>query len=99
YRQHRAGLDRLAVHQHRTRAALAGVAADVGARQAEGFAQVVNEEQARLDLAAPLDVVDRDRNRVAHAMPPAAWFARGKIYHRVTRSLRSPSSPTRKTPR
>src|SRR5260370_25984990 len=50
-REHRAGLDRHSVEQHRTGAAVRGVAPDVGAREAQALAQEVDEQQARLDLA------------------------------------------------
>ena len=65
-REDRAGLHGLAVEEHRARAALAGVAADVGAGQAEGFAEVVDEEEPRLDRMLSLDAVDGDRDGVLH---------------------------------
>ena len=46
-----AGLDRLAVDMDDAGAALAGVAADVGAGHAEILAQELNQQRARLDLA------------------------------------------------
>ena len=49
--EHGAALHRLAVEVQAARAARRGVAADVGAGQAEGFADVVDEQRARLDLA------------------------------------------------
>ena len=42
---------RLAVHEHRARAAVAGVAADVRPGQVEVVAEEVDEQPARLDLA------------------------------------------------
>ena len=49
-RQHRAGLYRVAVHMHDAGAALAGVAADMGAGQAEMFAQQLDEQRAAFHL-------------------------------------------------
>ena len=60
--QHRAGLHRLAVHQHDARPAVGGVAAPVGAGQAELVAQEVHEQQPRLDVARVLLPVDRHRD-------------------------------------
>jgi hypothetical protein len=57
-----ARLDGLTIDQDGARAALAGVAADVGARQAERFAQVVHQEQACLDLILPRCPVDGNGN-------------------------------------
>ena len=48
--QHGAGLDRLAVDMHDAGAALAGVAADMGAGQAQVLAQELDEEGAVLDI-------------------------------------------------
>ena len=42
--QHRAGLDRGTVEVHHTRTALAGVAADVGAGEAQAFAKYVHQQ-------------------------------------------------------
>src|SRR5229473_521179 len=48
--EHRAALDRLAVDQDRAGAALTGVAADVGAGEAGFVADVMHEQEPRLDL-------------------------------------------------
>src|SRR5687767_11140866 len=48
--EHRARLDRLAVHQDGADPAVARVAAPVGPGQAECVAQEVDEQQARLDV-------------------------------------------------
>ena len=61
----RAGLDAAAVDQHRARAALARVAADVRAGQQQLLAQEVDEEQARLDVALAHLAVDGHRD-VSH---------------------------------
>ena len=53
-RQHRAGFHRAAVDMDHAGAALAGVAADMGAGQIEIFAQEMHQQRAVLD-------VDRDR--------------------------------------
>jgi len=59
----RAALDRLAVDMDRARATGAGVTANVGASQSQGFSNEMNEQLSRLDLGVVLDPVDRDINR------------------------------------
>ena len=54
--------DAAAVEQHRAGAALAGVAADVGAGQIQLFAKEVDEQCARLDLSLPGSAVDLHGN-------------------------------------
>src|SRR5690606_6126589 len=68
-RQHGADLDRLAVDVDRAGAALAGVAADVGAGQIEVLAQELDEEGARLDLARHCLTVHRHGN-ASHSVSP-----------------------------
>jgi hypothetical protein len=51
-RERRAGLDGVAVRMDRAAAALAGVAADMGAGQAQVLAQELDEQRAPLDFAA-----------------------------------------------
>src|ERR1051325_646050 len=68
--EHRARLHRLPVEEDRADAALAGVAADVRAGEAELVAQEVDEEEARLDVRRLLRAVDREGDRVLHAGPP-----------------------------
>ncbi len=76
--EHRAGLDRLAVEQHRAGAAGGGVAADVGGAQAEGLPQVVDEQQPRLDLVAAADPVDRELDLHHGIRPPSSrWLLDG----------------------
>ena len=53
--EHRARLHRLAVEQHGARAARRGVAADVGAGEAEHVAQVLHEQRAGLDSCSVVD--------------------------------------------
>jgi hypothetical protein len=48
------------------RAALAGIAADVGARQVHVLAQGLDEEASGLDIELPLDSVDREGDVFAH---------------------------------
>ena len=48
--EHGAGLHGHAVEQHRAGAAVGGVAADVGAGEAQVLAEQVDQQQARLDL-------------------------------------------------
>ena len=63
-REQHAALHRLAVEEDRAGAAVAGVAADVRARQVEVVADEVDEQLARLDLALVALAVDGDRDRV-----------------------------------
>src|SRR2546423_737083 len=60
--EHGARLHGLAVHEHGAGAAVAGVAAPVGAGEAQVLAQEVDEQQARLDLLGDLLAVDRHRH-------------------------------------
>ena len=80
-RQHRARLDRLAVHQHDAGAAVGRVAAPVGAGQAERLADEVDEQQARLDVARDLLAVDGDRD--VHESGLLAQGARGRAAQRA----------------
>ena len=64
----RARLRAAAVDEHRARAALARVAADVRAGQVELFAQEVHEQRARLDVRLAHLAVDGDRD-LRHGSP------------------------------
>jgi hypothetical protein len=64
-RQHGAALHRLAVEQHRAGAALAGVAADMRAGQAQLLAQYFDQQALRLDLQLHGPAVDFEV-QVAH---------------------------------
>src|SRR4030095_2421465 len=55
--QHRAGLDRLAVHHDRAGATRGRVAADIGPGEAQVLPEEVDEQQARLDLSLAPDAV------------------------------------------
>src|SRR4030088_469376 len=68
--EHRAALDRLAVDQDGACAALAGVAAHARAREADAVAQVMHEQEARLDLMLMPVAVDGGRDLVLHTTPP-----------------------------
>ncbi len=57
-REHGAGLDRAAIDVDHAGAALAGVAADMGAGEAEMLAQELDQQRARLDLARHRLAVD-----------------------------------------
>ena len=59
-REHGARLHRLAVEQHGARAARRGIAADVGAGEADDLAQVLHEQRTGLDLVLGGCAVDRD---------------------------------------
>src|SRR5262245_11060429 len=62
YPEDGAGLDRLAVDQHGAGAAGRGVAADVGAGEAEPLAQDRDEQLARLELEIVRLAVHRERD-------------------------------------
>src|SRR5579859_1818490 len=79
--EHRAALDRLAVHVDRARAALAGVAADVRSGQAYDIPEVVHEQQSRFDLVLVLTPVDGDSDLVLHPAP--SWLAGGALEARA----------------
>ena len=74
--QGRARLDRLAVDQHDAGAAVGRVAAPVRARQADRLADVVHEQQARLDVVGDLLAVDRHRD--VHVQASCVQRARGR---------------------
>src|SRR3954463_4104270 len=67
--EQRAGFDRAAVEVDRAGAALAGVAADLRAGQAEAVPDEVDEQRPRLDVGFPLDAVDGHRDP-CHLVPP-----------------------------
>src|SRR5262249_18073641 len=69
-----AALQEHTVDDHRARAAVARVAADVAARQVEVVAQEVDEELARLDVALVGRAVDGDRD--VHQRVAASCAAR-----------------------
>ena len=60
-RKQRAALDSAAVDENGAGPALAGVAADVGARQPQAVAQRVDEQRAPLDLEGTLLAVYAER--------------------------------------
>ena len=64
--EHRAGLDRLAVDVDGARAALARVAADVGAGEVEVLADQLDQEASGLDVRLASLPVDRERNMLGH---------------------------------
>ena len=64
--EHRAGLDRLAVDVDGARAALAGVAADVGPGEVEVLADQLDQETSRLDIRLASLAVDRERDVLGH---------------------------------
>ena len=68
--EHGAGLHLLAVDMDRAGTALAGVAADMSAGQAQFLAQERDEKRAPLDLAGHGLAIDRHRN--FHLFPPVA---------------------------
>jgi hypothetical protein len=72
-----AGLHRLAVEEDGAGAALAGVASDVCPGLPGDLAQVVHQEQARLDRILAPDAVDGDRDALSHSPPPCAPLTPG----------------------
>src|SRR5712691_4574268 len=75
--EHGARFDRIAVEDHRARAAVRSVAADVGARHPEHFADEVHEEEPRLDFRLARGAVDGHADLVlGHShFPPARCTA------------------------
>ena len=67
-REHRARLDGAAVDVDGARAALAGVAADVGAGQVEVLAERLDEEPSRLDVELVGRPIDDERDVFAHGL-------------------------------
>ena len=61
--QDRARLDTLAVEVNYARATLAGITADVRSSQIELFAQVVNQQRPRLNIARVRFPIDSDGDR------------------------------------
>jgi hypothetical protein len=60
--KHGAGLDRLTVKQDGAGAALAGIAANVGAGEAEINPEKIDQQSARLNLALEVLTVDSQAN-------------------------------------
>src|SRR6266851_5372373 len=65
-REHRAALHRLAVDEDRARPALAGVASDMGAREAGDVPYVMHEQQSGLDLILVPAAIDGSGDLVLH---------------------------------
>ena len=76
-----AGADLRAVQQHRAGAAIAGIAADLGAGETEIVAQHVGQPRDRRDVAAPRPPVDREAT-VPGASAGAKPRARGDEFER-----------------
>ena len=64
--QDRARLNRLAIHQYSAATALRSVAADVGAGEAESFAQGFDEKCSRVDLERNFFSIDSKFARFPH---------------------------------
>jgi hypothetical protein len=65
-REHGAALDGLAVNQDRAGTALAGVASDMGAREAGDVPYVMHEQEPGLDLILVPSAVDSSSDLVLH---------------------------------
>jgi hypothetical protein len=74
HREDGAGLDAVAAHMDDAGAALAGVAADMRAGQAQLFAQQLDQQRARFDLDLVLSAVHRQRDLRHFASPPDQFF-------------------------
>src|SRR6185437_2693155 len=66
HREVKTGFHDLAVEQHGAGAAFADNAADVRAGEADGFAQKMREQDARLDVFLIQPAVDGNPNRLLH---------------------------------
>jgi hypothetical protein len=67
--KHRARLDRLAVDHHGARAAQRRLAADVCAGQTKHVAQVMDQQQTRLDLVLLVHTVNTKVDSFLHELP------------------------------
>src|SRR5207302_5489146 len=83
-----AGLHRHAVEEDRARSAGRGVAADLRAGQPQEVAQVVDEEQTRLNVRFDRLAVDPQRDVHGRWFPPAADRIRLSASQRPERPLR-----------
>src|SRR4029077_4693813 len=70
--EHGAALDGLAVDEDGAGATLAGVAADMGAGGARFVADVMHEQEPRLDLVLMPAAVDRRGDLMLHLRPPSS---------------------------
>src|SRR5262245_51976731 len=66
-RQHRAGLYRLSVQQNCARPTARSLTADVCTSQPENVAQVMNEQQPRLDLGRMIGAINVDTDSLFHS--------------------------------
>ncbi len=71
--EHGAAFDGFAVHVHGASAAQRRFATDVRARQTGHFAQVVNQQQARLDGVGALGSVDGESDGSSHDGSPSGY--------------------------
>src|SRR5207248_7983587 len=70
HREHRAGLHAVAVELDGARPAIAGVATHVRPGEPREIADVVHQQQSRLDLVLVLGAIDGDRNPAPHTHLP-----------------------------
>jgi len=81
-REREAGVDPAAVEQHRAGAALPVVAALLGTRQVEMFAQRVEQRRTRVQVDVPHTTVDGQRDlRVVHRNPGVLRIDNGGYAH------------------
>src|SRR6478672_10825339 len=96
--EHRARLDRPAIDVDGAGAALAGVAADVGAGQVEILPQRLDEESPGLDVELVGCAIDDERDVLAHGhVPPAARAVAKQALRCLVGALRA--SPAAAVPR
>jgi hypothetical protein len=76
HRKRGARFDRLAIKQHRARAAIGGVATDMRPRQRQYLADEVHEEEPGLDVCGVLNAVYLNANSmlIRHRDPPPAIY-------------------------
>src|SRR5207253_8506260 len=66
HREHRARLHGLRIEQNRARAADRSLAAHVRSGQSQHIAQVMHEQQTRLDFVVMIDTIDVDTDSLLH---------------------------------
>ena len=85
HREERARLDCLSVHKHRTGAADAGLATDMGSCEAQILAQVMHEKKARLDGAFPFLAVYSNANVAFHVVTSQVCRANKDVWSSLGR--------------
>src|SRR5712691_4501988 len=89
--EHRAALHRLAVDEDRAGAALAGVTSDVGSGEPGNIADVMHEQEPRLDLMLVPVAIDGGGDLVLHLRPPSSQKGAQRARRDVKRVESGPS--------